>query len=379
VCAEEAGVTASVAWAFESVTPTTPVFAETVADVADDVTYDSVTTTASTAVATTSAAGEAVASVVATDVVTAVDSVFGVEDLFEENVASCTDEYEVVILNSLVLETAIASGEPLLGTTGATDVSSVGVTASAVFVSVEASHTDNSSAYGDVDAETGVDATDLARAESDLLASVVSSGMLFETIGAFSELITTRDAMAFEEGFAVADDRVMFSRPDLTAWVMNTETGGVSWYSNWGFTDMATLSSGRTLAVGPDGLMLLGGNSDDGEKINASVVFDRTDFGGYGRDGRPLPDEPKKRIAGVYAGYRSTGELEVTLESWGPQYGAHKYRMQTHAFENHRNARVTPGKGLVSRYWKLSLGNVDGCNFDIVSLSADLASSKRRI
>jgi hypothetical protein len=164
-----------------------------------------------------------------------------------------------------------------------------------------------------------------------------------------------------------------------TAWVMNTESTAVNWYSNWGFTDMAVTVSGKVFAVGPNGLTVVAGNTDDGEIIPARVVFDRQEFGGYDNDGTPLPDEHKKRVKNLFIGYRSTTAMRATLEAWGPTYGAYSYTMHPHINWRQHNDRIVPGKGLVSRYWKLSIENTAGGDFEVNSLSADIALSTRRI
>ena len=44
-----------------------------------------------------------------------------------------------------------------------------------------------------------------------------------------------------------------------------------------------------------------------------------------------------------------------------------------------RNNRCKPGKGLSSRYWRFEIRNVDGADFQIYDVTAEVAASKRRL
>lgn len=176
---------------------------------------------------------------------------------------------------------------------------------------------------------------------------------------------------------AAASDRTYFRTPGLLAWVMNTETGGVSWYENWSFTDMAVLN-GKVFAVGPEGLAVVGGDRDASSDIAAKVAWGFNDFGGYSESGAPQPDDQKKRINNLWFGYRSDGVLRATVETYGQNQPPTSYTMLARPAAQPYNNRVVPGKGLNARYWRMAVENTAGCDFEVTSVTADTLTSTRR-
>ena len=74
------------------------------------------------------------------------------------------------------------------------------------------------------------------------------------------------------------------------------------------------------------------------------------------------------------------GALQCEVEA----YDSHDDTVYTYDLEERladapRNNRIKLGKGQTSRYWRLTLSNVDGSDFQIHDLDADLAASKRRL
>jgi len=61
---------------------------------------------------------------------------------------------------------------------------------------------------------------------------------------------------------------------------MTLETTAAYWWSNWQFTDMVQVD-GRIFAAGPEGLALLGADSDAAEPIAASVHYGFSELGGF--------------------------------------------------------------------------------------------------
>lgn len=186
--------------------------------------------------------------------------------------------------------------------------------------------------------------------------------------GATDELLAQVTSAAALESTAVAEDLALYAQPGAVALVMNTETAAVSWYENWQFTDMAQVGN-TVLAIGPEGLAVLGGNTDAGDRINASLAWGYRDFG----------NEQKKRVDSFWFGYSATGLLQVGVQTFGQGYGRFVYRMENRQATKGRNNRVTPGKGLNARYWKVDISNVAGCAFDVDSMGVELLNSTRRI
>ena len=194
--------------------------------------------------------------------------------------------------------------------------------------------------------------------------------------GFLTDVVTpTVNGSVVIESPSVADDAAFFTRNDQTAWVVNPENGAVSMYTNWGFTSAATLADGRVLVAGESGLFLLGGDLDGTAAIAASVGYAPTDFGGYDRSGAPTPDDFLKRVSAIWFGHRSAGEVSVKVTAVSSGYGQQTYPLASSAGAQ-ITGRVTPGAGLVSRFWVLEISSA-GNDFSINNISADITLSTR--
>lgn len=154
------------------------------------------------------------------------------------------------------------------------------------------------------------------------------------------------------------------------AWVLNTETGAASWYSNFDIQSLAQTPQG-VLAAGPGGLYAIDADDDEGEPITSEVQYGFSDF----------KTPYTKRIDQLYVGYKSSGTISVKCETYGDDNdkGPESFLSELRIATAPRNTRITPAKGLSSRYWRITVTNVDGAGFTILDSSADLAISKRRI
>jgi hypothetical protein len=173
---------------------------------------------------------------------------------------------------------------------------------------------------------------------------------------------------AVMENYADASDSVWYKDPNRVAWVLNTETSAASWYTNYDFDSVAQVP-GKELAVGPDGLYVLTGATDAGDLIKASVASGFVDFG----------NPQTKRMDAMYFGYTSAGQLSVSVETYGSGHAASVYLLEQRTAAAPRNSRVIPGKGLVGRYWRTTIENVGGVDFDVYDTSVDIAVSTRRV
>jgi hypothetical protein len=164
---------------------------------------------------------------------------------------------------------------------------------------------------------------------------------------------------------------------NATAWVMNTESTAVAWYVNWPFVDMAQ-SHTKTYAIGPEGLYVVGGDTDNGSPIRSRVEFDYTDFGGYDRGGEPIPNHSVSRVENVYVGMEHGAPMRLGVQVQGDAR-TYTYDTKRKPSTTTRNDRFTPGLGLRSRYWKLYVENTDGGDFAITDMAADVATNNRRL
>ncbi|MDH5857807.1 hypothetical protein [Lampropedia aestuarii] len=181
------------------------------------------------------------------------------------------------------------------------------------------------------------------------------------------------------ESTGSGNGEVMQAYRGLVAWVMNTESAAVSWYDDWPFTAAAELD-GKLYAVGPEGLVLLEGDCDDGECINAYVEWGFTDFSGYSDSGRPFNRaKSKNRVPSVMVSYQSDGVIAATVETHGQGYGPQVYRMVARDAHQAINNRIVIGKGLNARYWRFGISNLSGAGFEISGIEAQLAPSSRSL
>lgn len=149
------------------------------------------------------------------------------------------------------------------------------------------------------------------------------------------------------------------------AWQMNTETSAANWHTNFMFDSIAQYGN-TVLAVAPDGIYVLEGNTDNNTAIPATVQTGFMDF----------DDKHVKRFGGVFFGLRGSS-LRLSLEPFGA-VAASEYDMPAKTTVSPGSNRIVPGKGLVSRYWRMTFKNVDGGDFDIDNIELDIASSNQR-
>lgn len=168
---------------------------------------------------------------------------------------------------------------------------------------------------------------------------------------------------------AEAESSVAYRDETKIAWVMNTETTAGSRYDNFDFESIVQTTDG-VFAVGIDGLYLLDHIADDeGDQIAASVTSGFVDFG----------VTQQKRLDGVYFGYTSDGKINVTVEVKDSGHQPYTYSLEQSASSAPVNGRVVPGKGLVGRYWRITVSNKDGAYFAVYDATIDIAVSARRL
>ena len=192
--------------------------------------------------------------------------------------------------------------------------------------------------------------------------------LLLSTANGTSLVQVQTDVVLSISSSAEATSDVWFKDPTSKAWVMNTETTAMGWYDNFSFESIVSWK-GRELAVGPDGIHELTGDSDNGQKIDSLVESGFTDFG----------VAQTKRLDNMYFGYTSDGQIAVKTEVYESGSPPSTYLLEERDANAPRNSRVTPGKGLWGRYWRLTITNVDGADFEVHDATVDIAVSTRRI
>lgn len=213
----------------------------------------------------------------------------------------------------------------------------------------------------------------LATSTADAASTASPSGvpetyLLLSTANGTSLVQVQTDVVLSISSSAEATSDVWFKDPTSKAWVMNTETTAMGWYDNFSFESIVSWK-GRELAVGPDGIHELAGDTDNGQKIDSLVESGFTDFG----------VAQTKRLDNMYFGYTSDGQIAVQTEVYESGSPLSTYLLEERDANAPRNSRVTPGKGLWGRYWRLTITNVDGADFEVHDATVDIAVSARRI
>ena len=199
--------------------------------------------------------------------------------------------------------------------------------------------------------------------------SLVPNLEVLESIGATSSVISAKtDWTVVQETGASAASTVLFKDPGRVAWVMNTESTAMSWYDNFDVESIAQVGD-TTIAVGPEGIFELVGDTDDGETINAVVRSGFRDFG----------TANTKRLDTIYIGYVSSDTLAALVRVKDSGHAASYFEMEAREASAPRTSRITPAKGLWGRYWQIELRNASGGPFTVYDMDADLAVSQRKL
>jgi hypothetical protein len=139
--------------------------------------------------------------------------------------------------------------------------------------------------------------------------------------------------------------------------VMNTLTGAVTEYDNFGFQSITP-----TLAGNATGLYALGGNLDIDQPIVGSVVTGKTLWS----------DLKKKFLDAVHFAMKGSGtsELKVVTEST-----SYSYPFPVRAAGV---SRAKPGRGIRENYLAFGYSNADGADFQLDAIEVPQQPSKNR-
>lgn len=154
------------------------------------------------------------------------------------------------------------------------------------------------------------------------------------------------------------------------ALVMNPYNTAMTTYSNVRYNSLFQTRAGDIYLVGDAGIYKMTGSTDAGTAIASTAVIGLTDF----------KSPNKKRLDTVYLTYKGAGmTVSVGATDHTDGHSAPSYDVDIRAATTPVNSRFTVGKGLVGRYWKFTLTNKSGGDFDIYDMSAVMAESSRRL
>lgn len=147
---------------------------------------------------------------------------------------------------------------------------------------------------------------------------------------------------------------------EYVAWLLNTESKGLSTYTNYPFNSFFEVG-GKWIGVTGAGLYTLGGDDDDGEAIDARLRLGMQSLG----------SRMVKHIPEAFIGYTGDGRLILRLiivaDGSGEKVAA-DYRMKPRPAGAKRESRFEPGKGVQAVDFDFEIENIDGGDFDISSI-----------
>lgn len=156
----------------------------------------------------------------------------------------------------------------------------------------------------------------------------------------------------------------------VQGWVMNLEGDRpFSEYSEFDFNSMTRIG-GNYFAASDAGLHMLGGDTDEGEQIDARLSSMMLDF----------DTTAQKRVVAAYLGYTSDGTVVLKVRSVDDGKLVEHWYEATEVTADAPRAGYRPlGRGLKSRYWQFELANVDGSDFEIDKLELQPIKLSRRV
>ena len=146
-------------------------------------------------------------------------------------------------------------------------------------------------------------------------------------------------------------------------WVFNARTGAVSRYLRYGFDSFAQIG-GHYFGVAEDGVYLLEGNTDAGQRIEARAGTGLLDLGA----------KELKHVSAVYLDAASDGVLSVRVQAGDQRYTYQARRASQHNAQQ----RVDTGRGLRATHYSFELLN-GGADFELDAMDVNVAKSARRI
>lgn len=142
----------------------------------------------------------------------------------------------------------------------------------------------------------------------------------------------------------------------MTTIVLNTLNGAVTEYG-WAFQSLTPAHAGDAA-----GLYTLGGATDAGQPIVATVTTGKTQWG----------SSLKKFLGVVFFALKSAGTSTLTVAGEGVGY---TYPIVVRA---KGESRATPGRGIRENYMAFSYSNADGADFQLDRIEVEVSQSTNR-
>lgn len=175
-----------------------------------------------------------------------------------------------------------------------------------------------------------------------------------------------REAIGLTIGLEFDDGRYI-------AWTLNTESGGLSSYSNYPFNSYFKLGQ-RYYGVHAGGIVELVGDTDAGTAIAARLRFGMFDFN----------DRHEKTYEDAFLGVAANGDLllKVIFVTNKGQHAGKKvmavYKVNYRPSGSQRDTRAKIGRGVQAVDFDFVLENVDGADFDLSNIQFNPVVGARR-
>lgn len=192
------------------------------------------------------------------------------------------------------------------------------------------------------------------------------------TSRAYANIIATLTAtfphlVSLVSNATLVDIAITLAEDLVKTWAINTTTKAHSTYTNYNF-DSYIEEGGRILATLADGIYALEGNTDNTQKIGATLKSGVLDFGSINQ----------KTISDAYIHARTQGS-DLTLSTIVDETKITEYELIGDDKTGMRNRRVKTSLGVRGRSWQLSLQNTDGTEMEVESITVRPAILNRRI
>ena len=151
--------------------------------------------------------------------------------------------------------------------------------------------------------------------------------------------------------------RLPLAEGDYQAWVVNTDTLGVTQYTQFGFNSLVN-HKGMALGLTETGLYELVGDTDDGVAIDAVISTGELNLGNLTR----------KNVPRAYLYLKQDGDLFLrtsAIDSGHRREYLYKIELNSALGDEPTTRRLALGRGLRAVSWAFELHNVDGADFDL--------------
>jgi len=145
---------------------------------------------------------------------------------------------------------------------------------------------------------------------------------------------------------------------------MNASHFAITEYKDFSFNSFAYFN-GKYLGANAEGIFTLGGNQDNGKRIDANIELPPVDFG----------ETFIKRAREAWLTYRADGQLTLIIRL--DEHEIWETPLEIVGTKSHEE-RAKIARGIKNRFLAFGLRNEGGCDFDIESLRVLVDPIQRR-